>query len=121
MNTPEEIAERAARLVLERNNIVTDPEEVDPNENPLVTLGFEMGKGITYERAMIELVTASIELNRAQHNLIECIARALDNRGAKDAAQLVRDTDPDDDLWNNYVGPMLDSIEDDYTHMARED
>ena len=66
------------------------------------------------------LMAAAIEADRAQRNLIECIAEALDDRGAKDAAQFVRDTDPDDDLWNNYVGPMLDSIEDDYTRMARE-
>ena len=63
-------------------------------------------------------IQEAIEADRAQRNLIECIAEALDDRGAKDAAQLVRDTDPDDDLWNNYVGPMLDSIEDDYTRMA---
>ena len=29
-------------------------------------------------------------------------------------------TDPDDDLWNNYIGPMIDSIEDDYTAIATE-
>ena len=72
--------------------------------------------GDDYRRVM----RLAIEADRAQRNLIECIAEALDDRGAKDAAQLVRDTDPDDDLWNNYVGPMLDSIEDDYTRMARE-
>jgi hypothetical protein len=60
-------------------------------------------------------IAAAIEADRAQRNLIECIAEALDDRGAEGAAQLVRDTDPDDDLWNNYVGPMLDEIEADYT------
>ena len=74
------------------------------------------GGWVTIESQMV----AAIEADRAQRNIIECIAEALDDRGAKDAAQLVRDTDPDDDLWNNYVGPMLDSIEDDYTRMARE-
>lgn len=72
------------------------------------------------EDVVIQMIRDAIETDRAQRNLIEYIAKALEDRGAEDAAQLVRDTDPDDDLWNNYVGPMLDSIEDDYTRMARE-
>lgn len=52
--------------------------------------------------------------------LIDAVAKALEDRGATAAAQLVRDTDPEDDLWNNYIGPMLDELEDDYTKIAKE-
>ncbi|MGO2150846.1 MAG: hypothetical protein ACTH32_06550 [Microbacterium gubbeenense] len=65
-------------------------------------------------------IVEAIEADRAQRDLVALIAETLDDRGATDAADLVRDTDPDDDLWNNYIGPMLDSIEDDYTGMAKE-
>lgn len=67
-----------------------------------------------------ELMVTAINADRAQRDLVALIAETLDDRGATDAADLVRDTDPDDDLWNNYIGPMLDSIEDDYTRMAKE-
>lgn len=63
---------------------------------------------------------AAIEADRAQRDIIAQVAEVLDDRGAHAAAQLVRDTDPDDDLWNNYIGPMIDSIEGDYTDMAKE-
>lgn len=65
-------------------------------------------------------IVAAIKAEAAQHNLIDEVARVLDDRNAHAAAQLVRDTDPDDDLWKNYLGPMLDSLEDDYTRMAQE-
>lgn len=61
-----------------------------------------------------------IETDRREHTLVDAVADALVERGAHAAAQLVRDTDPDDDLWNNYLGPMLDQLEADYTHMAKE-
>lgn len=67
-----------------------------------------------------ERITAAIKAEAAQHNLIDEVARVLDDREAHAAAQLVRDTDPDDDLWSNYIGPMLDSLEDDYTKLAGE-
>lgn len=66
------------------------------------------------------LLVAAIEADRAQRTLIDAVADALDGRGATAAAQLVRDTDPEDDLWNNYLGPMLDALEEDYTAMAVE-
>lgn len=66
------------------------------------------------------VVIAAIEADRAQRGIIAQVAEVLDDRGAHAAAQLVRDTDPDDDLWNNYIGPMIDSIEDDYTGIAKE-
>lgn len=69
-----------------------------------------------YIRAQI---IEAIEADRAQRSLVTLVAEALDDRGATLAADLVRDTDPDDDLWNCYIGPMLDSIEHDYTVMAR--
>ena len=52
--------------------------------------------------------------------LIMAVADALDERDAHEAARLVRDTDPDDDIWNNYVGPMLDELEEAYTNSAGE-
>lgn len=66
------------------------------------------------------LIIDAIEADRAQRGIVAQVAEALDGRGATAAAQLVRDTDPDDDLWNNYIGPMIDSIEDDYAAMAAE-
>ena len=52
-------------------------------------------------------------------DLTEAVASVLDDRGAHQTAQLVRDTDPDDDLWNNYFSPMIDQIESDYTLIVR--
>lgn len=67
-----------------------------------------------------DIAIRAIEADRTQRGLIELVAEALDERNAGTAAQLVRDTDPDDDLWNNYLGPMLDSLQHDYTRMAEE-
>jgi hypothetical protein len=67
-----------------------------------------------------QLIIEAVDLDREQHNMITALAAVLDDRDAHAAAQLVRDTDPDDDLWNNYVGPMIDSVEDDYTKLAGE-
>ena len=106
MKTPEQIADET----MEAFTIIDAEPELD-------ILGDVEECSVSY---ISEQIAAAIRADRAQRNLIECIAEALDDRGAEDAAQLVRDTDPDDDLWNNYVGPMLDSIEDDYTRMARE-
>lgn len=58
-----------------------------------------------------------IDVDRYGRDLVEVIAEAIEQRpgeSAARAADLIRDTDPDDDLWNNYIGPMLDSLEDDY-------
>jgi hypothetical protein len=60
----------------------------------------------------------AVELARSDYSMIDSIASVLDDRDAPEAAALVRDTDPDDDLWNNYVGPMIDEIQEDYTAMA---
>lgn len=64
------------------------------------------------------LVRYAVELDRAQRGLAEAVAEVLDDRGAHDAAQLVRDTDPDDDLWD-YLGPLLDDLQTDYTRIAQ--
>lgn len=72
------------------------------------------------EADVLRLIIAAIEADRAQRDIPAQIAGILDGRGARSAAQLVRDTDPDDDLWNNYIGPMIDSIEDDYTKIAAD-
>lgn len=62
----------------------------------------------------------AIERDRRQRGLVEVVAEVLEERSAHSAAELVRDTDPQDDLWNNYLGPMLDGLQEDYTRMAHE-
>lgn len=47
--------------------------------------------------------------------LVAAVSDAVAGRGSAEAARLIRNTDPDDDLWKNYLGPMLDSLEEDYT------
>lgn len=66
-----------------------------------------------------EVIATYLGDNRA-YTMIDLIADALNQRGSDVAAELVIDTDPDDDLWKNYIGPMIDSIEADYTKMAEE-
>ena len=61
IKTPEQIAEEAARTVL-RDNGLKNP----AREDPLVTLGFEMGDGIEYEEALKQFALAAIEADRAQ-------------------------------------------------------
>lgn len=65
------------------------------------------------------LISAVIELDRAQRTLVDAVAEAIADRGSLAAAQLIRDTDPDDDLWSNYLGPMLDRLEYDYTKYTK--
>lgn len=69
---------------------------------------------------VIQMIRDAIEADRAQRDIVAQIAEILDARGADAAAALVRDTDPDDDLWNNYIGPMIDGIENDYTKIAAD-
>lgn len=76
--------------------------------------------GSDLAKSMVSTIVSAIEADRAQRTLVDAVAEVLDDRGAASAAQLVRDTDPDDDLWNNYFGPMLDSLETDYTKIAKE-
>lgn len=63
----------------------------------------------------------AIEADRAQRTIVSLVADVIDARHAQHkspAADLVRNTDPDDDLWNNYIIPMVESIEQDYTAAA---
>ncbi|MCI2958237.1 hypothetical protein MN032_11060 [Agromyces atrinae] len=82
-------------------------------------IAWALGGQIDYQQGLEAIVAAAIKIDRAERDLIEVVAEVLDDRGATDAAALVRDTDPADDLWNNYVGPMLDSLEEDYTAIAQ--
>lgn len=109
-----ELAQQAAQALIDGNGIP----QAD-GENPLSALGWDLGDGaFTYESGMAALVSKALEIDRKRRNLIEVVAEALDDRDAHAAAQLVRDTDPDDDLWKNYLGPMLDGLQDDYTKIA---
>lgn len=72
------------------------------------------------ENEILAMIASAVDRDRDQRGLVEAVAEVLDDRGATTAAQLVRDTDPDDDLWNNYLGPMLDDLEADYTKIAHE-
>lgn len=51
--------------------------------------------------------------------LIGEVADVIEARGSTAAADLIRNTDPDDDLWT-YLGPVIDSIEEDYSVSAAE-
>jgi len=110
------LAQEAAQMLIDGNDIPQTS-----TENPLSALGWDLGDGaFTYEAGLTALVGRAVQLDRSRRNLVEVVAEALDEREARAAAQLVRDTDPDDDLWNNYLGPMLDSLQEDYTRIADE-
>ncbi|MDR0592606.1 MAG: hypothetical protein LBG60_04975 [Bifidobacteriaceae bacterium] len=47
-------------------------------------------------------------------SLVEAVADVMDDRGARRAAAMVRDLGNEDELWDSYLGPMLDRIEDDW-------
>jgi len=90
-------------------------------ESPIVSLGWLLGtKSLSYEEGLNALVEEAASQEREHRTLIEVIAEELDRRGARAAAQLARDTDPDDDIRNNYLNPMLATLERDYTRMAEE-
>lgn len=92
-------------------------------DNPLADFAGEFGDQPSQwalQPGLIALVREAVIIDRRQRGLVEAVAEVLDDRDAEQAAQLVRDTDPDDDLWKNYFGPMLDELEDDYTRSARD-
>ena len=95
-----------------------------PQEIAQLELSARLGENDTPDRFdqtdLAEFAVAAIIADRAQRDLVQVVADALDDRGAHAAAGLVRGTDPDDDLWNCYLGPMLDQLQTDYTHMAHE-
>lgn len=91
----------------------------DPLEDFIDQLG-DQPREWTTRSGLEVLARYAIGLDRDQRDLVTVIAEVLDQRGANAAAELVRQTDPQDDLWNNYLDPMLDELEGDYTRMAAE-
>lgn len=62
IKTPAEIAAQAARDLLAAHDL----KQEYVNENPLESLGWEMGEGIGYVAALGEMVQRVLELDRAQ-------------------------------------------------------
>ncbi|UOR02078.1 hypothetical protein MUN77_01720 [Leucobacter allii] len=69
-------------------------------------------------RAMRRALVAAIKADRAQRDLYELIAEALDDRGdwdqgdgenAQRAAALIR-AGTEDYIWDRYIGPMVDDL-----------
>lgn len=61
MKSPDQLAAKAAKIVLKENRI-----KRVKGEDPVVALGFAMGEEIEYEEALLQLVGRAIELDRAQ-------------------------------------------------------
>lgn len=66
---------------------------------------------------IVPMITAAIEADRARRDLYQLIIEALEERaelGDEDrprrAAQAIRDG-AHDDVWDLFIGPMLDGIE----------
>ncbi|WP_336652980.1 MULTISPECIES: hypothetical protein [unclassified Leucobacter] len=70
-----------------------------------------------------EMITYALTTDREQRDLYELIAKALDERAENDyagwavhaepvhrAARAIRDGEQDD-IWDRFIGPMLDQIE----------
>lgn len=77
--------------------------------------------GMLKESSIKDLMVRSIEADRAQRDIYELIAEQLDERvetidglewgqRAKRAAMAVRSGEHDD-LWDRFIGPMLDRME----------
>lgn len=125
MKTTTQIAEEAARTLLAEHAI---QHEFLGNEAAIASLGWEMGEvgRLTYEEALRGLVRHAIEIDRAQRDMYELIAEALDDRVTglhdaeypeaterrKRAVAKIRNQDGDS-LWCDHIGPMLDDIEED--------
>jgi len=69
-------------------------------------------------RDAIRLAMIAVEADREQRDLYELVAEALDERAdwdgtegeqAKSAAAAIR-AEFDDDIWDRFIGPMLDRI-----------
>lgn len=58
------------------------------------------------------IATAAIEADRAQHNLLEAVANALRDRGLPEHAAYVAEWGDPDEIWAEFIGPMLDQIAD---------
>lgn len=117
LNEFEILARNAADDLLDEHGLErTSP---DPMEDFTEQVG-QSPREWTTRSGLETLVRYAVEADRRQRTLITAVVEILDDREAHAAARLVRETDPDDDLWKNYLGPMLDSLEDDYTAMAKE-
>lgn len=94
MKTPQEIA---------RENLATI------KKSPLALFGTDVAA----------LIVEAIETDRAQRDLYELIAEALDERAeimederfAKAAAAVRGEGDYQDVIWDMWIGPMLDQLE----------
>lgn len=71
------------------------------------------GLGVGHERHAEHLVTAveAIKADRRQHGIIEQVVEVLEDRGAIAAAHAISTGNFDDRVWDNYIGPMIDEIE----------
>lgn len=59
MKTPEQIAEKAARHVCQRNGL-----KKHGSRDWVTALAWEMGEGVEYEAAIRELVSAAIQIEK---------------------------------------------------------
>lgn len=113
----DDLTTNAADDLLDEHGI--DRTSLDPLGDFVDQLG-DPPREWTTRSGLQALARYAIGLDRDQRDLVTVTAEVLDQRGANTAAELVRQTDPQDDLWNNYLGPMLDELEGDYTRMAAE-
>lgn len=77
----------------------------------------ELQQGAPWNATERDMMIAAIEDDRAQRfPLIEAVADALADRYGDDddTAAWVRDTDNEDDVWSEYIGPMLDDIREEH-------
>lgn len=115
LKTPEQITEAAAEAMVREHELMRVAGESARN-----SLAWELVSGDTLivEHALEELVRRAIEADRAQRDLYELIAEALEGRAdwdegdgenAQRAADLLR-AGTEDCIWDRYVGPMLDDL-----------
>ncbi|MGK0740414.1 hypothetical protein ACSHWG_00795 [Leucobacter sp. Z1108] len=122
MKTALEIAEIAAENVVARYK--TDRIEGESGVDSLV---WALGEPVLeYEDGLRELVAEAIKLDRAQRDIYELLAEALDERAGLEldddnarhpAAEALRATSAEivvDTIWDEFIGPMLDGMEETY-------
>ncbi len=129
MKSTEQVLEEAAGVVLRAHGY-----DLTPGLRLLATdhetLAVTLGTTITTLQGLAELVDAAISIDRAQRDIYELIAEALDDRAenweAEDdpasreiaarqrrAAATLRNNNGDT-AWDHFIGPMLDAIETEY-------
>lgn len=69
------------------------------------------------ENEILYMIESAIESDRAQRDIYELIAEALDERAENwgeempaNAAERIREGREDDYIWDDYIGPMLDRL-----------